>query len=76
MKKNYLKPESEIVGVKLFGSVLEKEHGGLDVVSGEGNGNMYVGAKDNGDGVWDDVDEDEPISKPNLWEDDDDSSEN
>ena len=63
MKKNYLKPGTEIVNIRLYGSVLEREHDGMDVVSGEGNGIIYVGAKEN-DGLFDD----DPFGS--LWDDD------
>jgi hypothetical protein len=74
MKKDYLKPEVEIVSVRLYGSVLDREHDGLDVVSGEGNGIIYIGGKENGGDIWDDIDDEETIGKPNLWEDDEDEA--
>lgn len=63
MRKNYMKPGTEIVNIRLYGSVLEREHDGMDVVSGEGNGIIYVGAKEN-DGLFDD----DPFGS--LWDDD------
>ena len=58
-----MKPGTEIVNIRLYGSVLEREHDGMDVVSGEGNGIIYVGAKEN-DGLFDD----DPFGS--LWDDD------
>lgn len=63
MRKNYMKPGTEIVNIRLYGSVLEREHDGMDVVSGEGNGIIYVGGKENGT-----IFDDDPFGS--LWDDD------
>lgn len=63
MKKEiYIIPETTVVKLQLYGSVLD-DHGDFDVVSNEGNGTGYVGGKEN-DGFFDDV----PFGS--LWDDD------
>lgn len=63
MKKNYIKPSTEIVLVRLNGSVLES----IEVGQGSPETNMGLGKENKAE-----IEEDESLinpTQPNLWDD-------